>query len=60
MNKQAMSSLILAAAALGVPVPSDGPRRGYGCRPSVESIRKGVARRRAKQSQKNARRRNRK
>ena len=52
-----LASLALAGA---IPVPSDGPRRGYGCRPPVESIRKGVARRRAKQSQKSARKRNRK
>lgn len=60
MNKRAMTSLLLAAAAISVPVPSDGPRRGYGCRPSVESIRKGVARRRSKQAQKSSRKRDRK
>lgn len=49
---------LIAASVLGMAVPVARP--GRGCVQSVESIRRGIAKRRARTAAKSARRRNRK
>lgn len=60
MNSNKGIAPMLAALALGMDLPPDGPRhRGSWTKPTVENIRRRVRKSKAKQAAKKARRRNR-